>query len=344
MGNGRRRPGLHRQGPRRRPRSPRAPGHRLRDLRRRTGRRRAGRRDRHRRPVRAVTGRPHRPPSPAPSLPPSSWRYCCSPPPPDAPAPTASDAGLGTGGYTVQDLTDHRYKSNRLSARHRRLRVAGRPGRRWQWRLVDEAPGDAGSSEVTPLAPVSAEPRGPVDRQIPLKTRSQPVGGSGRPAAGPARNHAVVVVSRLRLPTARALAYARATRSDSLTALTVDVDDPDARQLQEDWRRRQLLVPLTVLEPRYREITRPILRYVRDLRRAGPRDVVTVFIPEYVLGATGYTPRCGRGGGRAGRTDRGRRQQGPDRCRSRRTALSPTQSGTCRENAVRKLQGSVRAV
>jgi amino acid transporter len=100
----------------------------------------------------------------------------------------------------------------------------------------------------------------------------------------PARTHAVVLVSRLHLPTARALAYARATRPDTLTALNVDIDDADTRALQEEWERRRLSVPLTVIESPYREITRPVLHYVKDLRRAGPRDVVTVFIPEYVVG------------------------------------------------------------
>ena len=100
----------------------------------------------------------------------------------------------------------------------------------------------------------------------------------------PARTHAVVLVSQLHLPTARALAYARATRPDTLTALTIDIDDTDTRALQDEWGRRRVPVPLTVLESPYREITRPVLQYVKDLRRAGPRDVVTVFIPEYVVG------------------------------------------------------------
>jgi amino acid transporter len=39
-----------------------------------------------------------------------------------------------------------------------------------------------------------------------------------------------------------------------------------------------------VLDSPYREITRRVLDYVRGLRRRGPRDVVTVFIPEYVVG------------------------------------------------------------
>ena len=34
----------------------------------------------------------------------------------------------------------------------------------------------------------------------------------------------------------------------------------------------------------YREITRPVVQYVKQLRRESPRDIVTVFIPEYVLG------------------------------------------------------------
>ena len=43
-------------------------------------------------------------------------------------------------------------------------------------------------------------------------------------------------------------------------------------------------MPLRVLDSPYREITKPILDYVRDVRRRSPRDVVTVYIPEYVVG------------------------------------------------------------
>ncbi|HSV65408.1 MAG TPA: APC family permease [Mycobacteriales bacterium] len=100
----------------------------------------------------------------------------------------------------------------------------------------------------------------------------------------PARNHAVVLVSQVHKPTLRALAYARATRPDTLTALTVNVDDVDTRELLAAWERRGLPVPLTVIESPYREITKPILSYVKRIRRESPRDLVTVFIPEYVVG------------------------------------------------------------
>ncbi|TWG25218.1 amino acid/polyamine/organocation transporter (APC superfamily) [Actinoplanes teichomyceticus] len=100
----------------------------------------------------------------------------------------------------------------------------------------------------------------------------------------PSRNHAVVLVSKVHMPTLRALAYARATRPDTITAVTVNVDDKDTRNIQAEWERRELPVPLTVVDSPYREITKPIIDFVKGVRRASPRDVVTVFVPEYVVG------------------------------------------------------------
>jgi amino acid transporter len=100
----------------------------------------------------------------------------------------------------------------------------------------------------------------------------------------PSRNHAMVLVSTLHKPTLRALAYARATRPDVLEAVTVNVDDADTKRLMREWSKRKLPVPLKVVESPYREITKPVLDYVKRIRTDNPRDVVTVFIPEYVVG------------------------------------------------------------
>lgn len=100
----------------------------------------------------------------------------------------------------------------------------------------------------------------------------------------PSRNHAIVLVSTLHKPTLRAVAYARATRPDVLEAVTVNVDVADTRRLMRDWEKRKIPVPLKVVESPYREITKPVLDYVRRIRTTNPRDVVTVFIPEYVVG------------------------------------------------------------
>ena len=100
----------------------------------------------------------------------------------------------------------------------------------------------------------------------------------------PSRVHAIVLISKLHKPAMRAVAYARATRPTFLEAITVDVDPEDTETLRNEWARREIPVPLKVLSSPYREITRPIIEYVHSLRTGNPRDVVIVYIPEYVLG------------------------------------------------------------
>ncbi len=106
----------------------------------------------------------------------------------------------------------------------------------------------------------------------------------GEDVALPARTHAIVLVSKIHKPTLRALAYARATRPSTLEAVTVSVDAVESAKLQDEWDQHNLPVPLKILDSPYREITQPVLNYVKSVRRKSPRDVVTVFIPEYVVG------------------------------------------------------------
>jgi len=114
--------------------------------------------------------------------------------------------------------------------------------------------------------------------------RQELAADADEPVTLPSRNIAVVLVSKIHKPTLRALAYARATRPSRLEALTVGVDDQETQALQDEWDRRGIPVPLIVLSSPYREITTPVVDYVKNLRRSGPRDIVTVFIPEYVVG------------------------------------------------------------
>ncbi|MEU6171743.1 APC family permease [Streptantibioticus parmotrematis] len=100
----------------------------------------------------------------------------------------------------------------------------------------------------------------------------------------PSRVHTIVLVSKIHKPTMRALSYAKLFRSDSIEAVTTNVDPADTKSLQAEWERRGIDVPLKVLDSPYREITRPVIEYVRGLRRTSPRDVVSIVIPEYVVG------------------------------------------------------------
>ncbi|MEU3609035.1 APC family permease [Streptomyces sp. NPDC035033] len=100
----------------------------------------------------------------------------------------------------------------------------------------------------------------------------------------PSRVRSIVLVSKLHKPTLRALAYAKLMHAGELEALTVNVDPADTKALKEEWERRGINVPLKILDSPYREITRPVIEYVKNLRQESPRDAVSVYIPEYVVG------------------------------------------------------------
>ncbi|MDI3386309.1 APC family permease [Streptomyces sp. B-S-A8] len=100
----------------------------------------------------------------------------------------------------------------------------------------------------------------------------------------PSRVHSVVLVSKVHRPTLRAVAYAKLMRSDTLEAVSINVDPAETKALKDEWERRGISVPLKILDSPYREITRPIIEYVKNLRRESPRDAVSVIIPEYVVG------------------------------------------------------------
>jgi amino acid transporter len=114
--------------------------------------------------------------------------------------------------------------------------------------------------------------------------RELAIGSEKQARALPSRVHAIVLVSKLHKPTLRALAYARASRPSAIEAVTVRVDAEESERLAQDWEARGIPVPLRELDSPYREVTRPIVDYVRRIRRESPRDLVVVFIPEYVVG------------------------------------------------------------
>jgi hypothetical protein len=85
-------------------------------------------------------------------------------------------------------------------------------------------------------------------------------------------------------PTMRALAYARVSRPNSIEALTVEFDPAATERLMKQWEELEIPVPLKVVNSPYRELVRPVIRYVKELRKSSPRDIITVYIPEYVVG------------------------------------------------------------
>ena len=105
-----------------------------------------------------------------------------------------------------------------------------------------------------------------------------------RGVALPSRIHAIVLVSKLHTPTLQALAFARATHPSTLVALTVRTSVAETESLIRQWTDRGIPVPLTVVDSSYRDLTGPVLDYISHVQSESPRDVVCVFIPEYVVG------------------------------------------------------------
>ncbi|MEP7054418.1 MAG: APC family permease, partial [Actinomycetota bacterium] len=99
----------------------------------------------------------------------------------------------------------------------------------------------------------------------------------------PARNHAVVIVSALTVPTVRALNYARSINAHTLQAVSIAVDPQAAKDLEDAWDRNKIDIPLVRVASPYREVTKPLIQYLKNLRRDSEHDVVTVILPEFVV-------------------------------------------------------------
>ncbi|AJT40780.1 APC family permease [Psychromicrobium lacuslunae] len=125
---------------------------------------------------------------------------------------------------------------------------------------------------------------GSIQRHYNNVARELAVDEDASPRALPTRVHAVLLVSHVRKPVLRALAFARASRPSQLDAITVDIDSEETEKTVETWEKLEIPVPLTVLASPYRETVTPIMEYVKNIRRDSPRDLVVVYIPEYVVG------------------------------------------------------------
>ena len=108
------------------------------------------------------------------------------------------------------------------------------------------------------------------------------IGPSDR--ALPSRVRAVVMVSALNKPTVKAIQFAKATQPSELEAVTVAVDPDETAEVVRAWQADDLSVPLKVIDSPFRQVTQPFLDYVRELISENPRDIVCVYIPEYVVG------------------------------------------------------------
>ena len=98
-------------------------------------------------------------------------------------------------------------------------------------------------------------------------------------------NHTVVVlVGRVHKGVIKALNYAKSMRPNHLAAVFVSFDDDDREDMERQWARFRLDVPLEIVNSPYRELVDPVERYLEELDARWDNDTITVLIPEFVMG------------------------------------------------------------
>jgi hypothetical protein len=99
-------------------------------------------------------------------------------------------------------------------------------------------------------------------------------------------NHTVVVlVGSVHRGVLEALAYASSLHPTRLLAVTVVSDEEEQEKIERVWAERKIDVPLEIVHSPYRELSRPILRFIDELDARYENDIITVVVPEFVVGS-----------------------------------------------------------
>jgi hypothetical protein len=81
----------------------------------------------------------------------------------------------------------------------------------------------------------------------------------------------------------QALAYARSLNPNHLIALSVVTDEEEQERIERQWSEYGIQVPLEIAYSAYRELTRPVMRYIDEVDQRWDQDIITVVIPEFVV-------------------------------------------------------------
>ncbi|MEV4776948.1 APC family permease [Microbacterium sp. LWH12-1.2] len=95
---------------------------------------------------------------------------------------------------------------------------------------------------------------------------------------------ALVLVNRLQKPVVKAVEYAVAAKHGKTLAVHVGVAADDATELQQQWADHLMPVPLVIIESPYRSFAQPVAQFINQYREKHGSSVVTVYLPQYIVG------------------------------------------------------------
>jgi len=97
-------------------------------------------------------------------------------------------------------------------------------------------------------------------------------------------DHAIVLVGKMQKPVLKALDYAIAARHEGIEAVHISIDEEETKQLKRDWVRQNIQVPLRIVQSPYRDISWPLISYIKDRRVDHGSEVITIYTPIYIVG------------------------------------------------------------
>ncbi|MGN8026606.1 APC family permease [Microbacterium sp. 22242] len=95
---------------------------------------------------------------------------------------------------------------------------------------------------------------------------------------------AIVLVNRLQKPVIKAIDYAIAAKHQKTVALHVAANPEDGIQLQKDWQYHRIPIPLVIVESPFRAYAQPVEAYIQKYRAKHGPAVMTVYLPQYIVG------------------------------------------------------------
>ena len=97
-------------------------------------------------------------------------------------------------------------------------------------------------------------------------------------------DHAIVLVGKLQKPIFKALDYAVAANHHSVEAIHISISQEATEQLQREWVALGVEVELRTLSSPYRDLAWPLIEYIRQYREQHGPSVVTVYLPQFIVG------------------------------------------------------------
>jgi hypothetical protein len=95
---------------------------------------------------------------------------------------------------------------------------------------------------------------------------------------------ALVLVNKLQKPVVKAVDYALAAKHDKTFAVHIAVTKEEADALDREWQAHRMPIPLKIIESPYRTYAGPLAEFVKRYREQHGSAVVTVYLPQYIVG------------------------------------------------------------